>query len=222
MDFISKLSLYDVLTMLVSGFLILVLFIPIPTEDQSQWFLPLILVLSYLVGIVYHRLLEFIRQIMGKLLENETSCRIIKTLFVSNAIEAIKRAKEKVYKTKCDTDDKKTKDKYYLSYDIAVSKPGYSNISLLESQEAFLRNMTWIVVAYIIVPWCNGFNCCCCCCVQSTGIEFIWYLKESIGVCCLDFVIVTMLLLFLILFARYQTQMKIYKLVWEAAKYSGL
>ena len=30
MDFTSRLSLYDILTMLVSGFLILALFIPIP------------------------------------------------------------------------------------------------------------------------------------------------------------------------------------------------
>lgn len=51
MDSIAKLSLYDILTMLVSGFLILALFIPVPKEEQTSlikdyWYL--LLVLSYI------------------------------------------------------------------------------------------------------------------------------------------------------------------------------
>lgn len=55
MDSIAKLSLYDILTMLVSGFLILALFIPIPKEEQTSLiknYLYLLLILSY---VLYNR-----------------------------------------------------------------------------------------------------------------------------------------------------------------------
>lgn len=209
MDFTSKLSLYDILTMLVSGFLILVLFIPMP-EKEYQWFF--IIVSSYLIGIIYHRLLEWVRNAIACCCKNEKGIRIFKTIFTSNASEAIKRAKEKIDETNYDTiSDEDIKKEYIDTYYSVMDKPCYSNISLLETQEAFLRNITWMIFIYIIVFCCNSSD-------SSIGIEFILYLKKSISHCC--FCLGTMkLLFFLTLFARYQTQKKIYELVWEGAKY---
>jgi len=58
MDLSGKLSLYDFLTMLVCGFMILALFMPLPSEEY-QWII--FIILSYLIGLVYHRILECIR-----------------------------------------------------------------------------------------------------------------------------------------------------------------
>ena len=50
MDFTSKLSLYDILTQLISGFLILALFIPQTTSLQENFVV--ITIFSYLIGII--------------------------------------------------------------------------------------------------------------------------------------------------------------------------
>jgi hypothetical protein len=70
----------------------------------------------------------------------------------------------------------------------------------LEAQEAFLRNLTWIVLFYL------------CASLRDNNI----IAKEIIsGISCWWI----LMIFFLILFARYQTQMKVYKAVWDAGKY---
>lgn len=211
MDSIAKLSLYDILTMLVSGFLILALFIPIPKEEQTSliknyWYL--LLVLSYIIGIVYHRLLEWIRG-------NNKKCKmhlLIGTIFVRNYVEAIELAS----KSKNTIGDKETVlDEYYKRYYYVMNKPCYSNISFLEAQEAFLRNMTLILFVYCIL---HGFGW-----IDNKISSIVFFVEPLIECsnCCIT-IINLFVLVIPILFARYQTQMKIYKLVWEGAKYYGL
>lgn len=216
MDFTSRLSLYDILTMLVSGFLILALFIPDESLKENLIF---VIIFSYLIGIIYHRFLELIRNVISCCCKTASSIRIFKTIFTSNAKEAIKIAKEKIYETNYDTStDEDIKEEYIDTYYSIMNKPCYSNINILETQEAFLRNITLILLAYIVAFNCTC-SCCNCCCNNdySIGVEFILYLKKSISNCCLCFGFI--LFLILILFARYQTQMKVYKAVWEAGKY---
>lgn len=216
MDFTSRLSLYDILTMLVSGFLILALFI---SDEYLQENLIFVIIFSYLIGIIYHRLQECIRNVISCCCKNASSIRIFKTIFTSNAKEAIKRAKEKIYETNYDTStDEDIKKEYIDTYYSIMNKPCYSNINILETQEAFLRNITLILLAYIVAFNCTCF-CCNCCCNNdySIGVDFILYLKKSISNCCFCFR--TILFLILILFARYHTQMGVYKAVWGAGKY---
>ena len=224
MDFTSRLSLYDILTMLVSGFLILALFIPDESLKENLIF---VIIFSYLIGIIYHRFLELIRNVISCCCKTASSIRIFKTIFTSNAKEAIKKAKEKIYETNYDTStDEDIKEEYIDTYYSIMNKPCYSNINMLETQEAFLRNITLILLAYIVAFNCNndysicvGCSCCNCCCNNdySIGVGFILYLKKSISNCCFCFGAISFLIF--ILFARYHTQMKVYKAVWEAGKY---
>ena len=209
MDFTSKLSLYDILTQLISGFLILALFIPMPTNGGEtvtgsyNWIF--LLIFSYLIGIIYHRLLEWIRNIFDK---GCKECYIklwFPTIFKRNyklAIINVKTSKE----------DNELKD-YYNTYYSVMDKPSYNTIMFLEAQEAFLRDITWVLVIYLIF--------------YHSEIKFfegnlfakIFFINPITD--CNFLILITNIVVFVlpILFARYQTQMKVYKVVWEAGKY---
>ena len=263
MDFTSKLSLYDILTQLISGFLILALFIPIPEsnikcmcmEDSTEtyhWIF--VIIFSYLIGIIYHRLLEWIRS--GGLLEFIRNCKCLKciviktkrglnkkkwiveskkqlrncalifcirTIFKRNYKYAIIRAYRYVnYKDKKLNIDNYNKTeseswinikKYYSTYYSVMDKPSYNTIMFLEAQEAFLRNITWIVVAYYLCYYCSW--------IEDTLFECIFILESPsmLSSNCLILWVSLVSFLILILFARYQTQMKVYKAVLDADKY---
>lgn len=199
MDFTSKLSLYDILTQLISGFLILALFIPQTTSLQENFVV--ITIFSYLIGIIYHRSLEWIRNIIDKRWNKcLKECFIelwLKTIFTRNCKDAIDKAKGK---SECDN---KNLSKYYKTYCSIMDKPVYASIRILEAQEAFLRNLTWIVLFYL------------CASLKDNNI----IAKEIIsGISCWCI----LMIFFLILFARYQTQMKVYKAVWDAGKHNNI
>ena len=229
MEPLAKLSLYDILTQLISGFLILALFIPIDVFKENsviEWIF--LIIFSYLIGIIYHRSLEWIRSwrlikwiisLCDKKKKDEICifCFWICTIFTRNYKYAIHEAsseEEKVgYKLnieKCnDVDIKKYYDKYYS----AMNKPAYSTISILEAQEAFLRNMTWVLVMYLIFYHSeNKF-------FEGNLFAKIFFINPITDCNCL--ILITNIVIFVlpILFARYHTQMKVYKAVWEAGKY---
>lgn len=199
MDLSGKLSLYDFLTMLVCGFMILALFVPLPSEEY-QWII--FIILSYLIGLVYHRMLEFIRDVISSDKEIYNN-KYLGTIFTSNNIYALEKARG--------GDCKQgllliIKDEYYKAYYSIMDKPCYSNISFLEAQEAFLRNFTWIVVVYAFF-----YRDSCICSL----------IKKCFGLCINEYYyLICFALIALILLARYNTQMKIYKLVWEGYKYT--
>lgn len=253
MDLTSKLSLYDVLTQLISGFLILALFIPMPEttlkcicmEDSTEtyhWIF--VLIFSYLIGIIYHRLLEWIRS--GGLSEFIRNCKCLKcivintkrclnkrkfivkykkkkrncalifcirTIFKRNYKYAIIRAYRYVnYKDKKLNIDNYNKTesesginikKYYSTYYAIMDKPSYNTIMFLEAQEAFLRNITWIVLFYTISLLGEDRI------VNKIMTEIIpWWFS--------------VILFFFILFARYHTQIKVYEAVWDADYYINI
>ena len=255
MDFTSKLSLYDILTQLISGFLILGMFITIPKEDSgSVWVL--ILIFSYLIGIIYHRFLEWIRSKKGEWIllilpillvglcqkdiecreclcclvmegiiivlliiliislkrnkeqnrskeeqnKSEEGCKLmlwLETIFTRNCKDAIQKAKKE------SDEDYKNHDEYYNTYCSIMNKPAYNTIMFLEAQEAFLRNLTWIVLLYL------------CASLKDNNI-IANEIMSRISCCWI------LIIFFLILFARYQTQMKIYKAVWDAGKHNNI
>jgi peptidoglycan hydrolase CwlO-like protein len=73
----------------------------------------------------------------------------------------------------------------------------------LEAQEAFLRNLTWIVLLYL------------CASLKDNNI-IANEIMSRISCCWI------LIIFFLILFARYQTQMKVYKAVWDAGKHNNI
>lgn len=244
MDFTSKLSLYDILTQLISGFLILALFIPMPESSQEnvtesyQWIF--LLIFSYLTGIIYHRLLEWIRSKKRKWFEKYSRCYkkckkdiytcicklwyVIKdcifTIFRRNYIGAIIKANKKVYNVDENGSIKLNKDEinvviemYYKIYYSIMDKPAYNTIMFLEAQEAFLRNITLIVVAYHLCYYCSW--------IEGALYECIFILEppSMLSSNCLILWVSLVSFLILILIARYHTQMKVYEAVWGAGKY---
>ena len=253
MDFSGKLSLYDFLTMLSCGFMILLIFLNI-FSCEYDWNDNMIitLILSYFIGLIYHRILEFIRDVISSDKEIYDN-KYLGTIFTSNNIYALEKARG--------GDCKQgllliIKDEYYKAYYSIMDKPCYSNIKLLEAQEAFLRNITWVLPIFTIMFFC--IPCCCSCYTPillkslhiTCGISFLqgYYVLLFILVLFIAIVFDRFLFLllafggtvfailvfnshyigillsvgiyFLILFIRYHTQMKIYKLVWEGYKYT--
>ncbi|MBO5839418.1 MAG: hypothetical protein J6R06_07090 [Bacteroidales bacterium] len=231
-------------------------------EDSTEtyhWIF--VLIFSYLIGIIYHRLLEWIRsgglyecikklinikkwlnECIKKLInikwlkklinikkwlnEKLRNCDLIfciRTIFKRNYKYAIIRAYRYVYykekKISFETYDITESilgidiNEYYKTYYSIMDKPAYNTIMFLEAQEAFLRNITWIVVAYHLCYYCSL--------IKDTLFECIFILEPPsiLSNNCLILLVGLLLFFFLILFARYQTQMKVYKAVWEAGKY---
>ena len=209
MDFSGKLSLYDFLTMLSCGFMILLIFLNI-FSCEYDWNDNMIitLILSYFIGLIYHRILEFIRTVLSHY-ETIEKHSIFGTIFISNYLPAIKNAKDKP------NGNEQTifsEEEYYKAYYSIMDKPCYSNIKLLEVQEAFLRNITWIVVVYTIaILRCNCCNYCTCSIAKQCLLP---YLNNCLHI------FIASLFIVAIFVARYYTQMKIYKLVWEGYKYT--
>lgn len=228
MEPLAKLSLYDILTQLISGFLILALFIPIDVFKENsviEWIF--LIIFSYLIGIIYHRSLEWIRswrliKWIRSLCDKKKKDEIcifwfwICTIFTRNYKYAIHEASSEEEKVEYKLNIKKCNDvnikEYYDKYYSAMNKPAYSTISILETQEAFLRNMTWIVVAYHLCYYCSW--------IEDTLFECIFILEppSMLSSNCLILWVSLLLFLILILFARYHTQIKVYKAVWEAGK----
>jgi hypothetical protein len=103
-------------------------------------------------------------------------------------------------------------NEYYKTYYSIMDKPSYNTIMFLEAQEAFLRNITLIVVAYHLCYYCSW--------IEGALYECIFILEPpSILPNWLIASLSLILFLILILFARYHTQIKVYKAVWEAGKY---
>ncbi len=209
MDFTSKLSLYDILTMLVSGFLILALFIPENTSLQEN--LIFFIIFSYLLGIIYHRLLEWIRgrECIKKL---TSPCFLLGVIFQINFYKALLKAKKRA-KNYEQYNGSDIKEKYYDCYYSIMDKPAYGTVRTLEAQEAFLRNMTLVLVMYLIFYHSeNKF-------FEGNLFAKIFFINPITDCNCL--ILITNIVIFVlpILFARYQTQIKVYKAVWEAGKY---
>ena len=143
MNIPSQISLYDLLTMIVPGFVILwiigfcVLNPDIPLECAF------IIILSYPLGMIYHRIIEQMFNWSKKMWE---PCMLQHSLEEKN--NKLNEAKKK-------TPRKISKKDYCEAYYKITQANCLMNIPILEAQEAFLRNS--IVLMLISI----GKVCCC-------------------------------------------------------------
>ena len=219
MDFTSKLSLYDFLAILLSGFLILALFLPnigleVCNDKVSVLF---IAGASYLLGLIYVRILEFV---LGKCCKKKEFCMLkffIKTAFCRNYENAIVHYKNSVFtvnenNVECVENEEESKNmqEYYNAYYSIMDKPCYSNIAILESQYAFLRNILLLVIAHaILFIW------------EDYSIVYLVVKELLADINCPCVWIIFALIILGIVFAMYKTQTKIYYLVWHGYKYNN-
>lgn len=146
---LAKLTMYDMLTMLVPGFLWCHLFWSGTLEEQCESVL--FWVVCYIVGLIYHRTLD---AVAGK-------CKCLR-----NNPKWIKKAYAKVYDENAEKSDDECKKDYYAAYYRLMKNNGLGNVPVLEAQGALLRNLILILGVYNFVACCCGYwiygkiDCC--------------------------------------------------------------
>ncbi|MCR5444655.1 MAG: hypothetical protein K6E96_03085 [Bacteroidales bacterium] len=143
----SQISFYDLACMLVPGFIILWLAsfcrIDIVNATIIEW--SFIVVLSYSVGLLYHRVCEYLARIT-----HFSRCPCM-----------LRKARKKEYeddKTEL-FDDIKIKEAYTKAYYYIGLHNGLYNLPVLEAQVAFLRNSIPLILLSMIKMGCNNYSC---------------------------------------------------------------
>lgn len=196
----QKLSLYEMLTMLAIGvFCMPVLTYLLSAEIKISE--PIFWVISYSIGLILHRALEFFRNIWSsKSTINYFSCpHFFQTIFSRNYPQAIKDFQY---------DNEHFNKDYYQKYYHVKNSSYASSISSLEAQEAFLRDLFWVEIIYLLaILFADVTNTTGSQCGKCT-FEILLQNKCS---CIATLGVVLMLTLL----GRYITQRKIYELVQE-------
>lgn len=168
----SKLSFYDFLNILVTGFLWLSLFYE-PVGNGISWIY--ISAISFLIGLVYHQLMECS---IGKIIRNCSKIR-------KNAYDAVERVINE--HPMPDSSEKS----YLYAYYLVAKNNCLMNIPVLEAHIAFIRNI-WIVLLFYLVALCSscplvdGLRVICASCdivivitVLLITLPFVWYKLQS-------------------------------------------
>ncbi len=204
----SKLSLYDILAMLIPGALIIcwvsLIFCDNSLIIDKKKIDPLIFGIlfsagSYLVGIIYCKIIECIEKCIGlidtpqrmrksfhKTIKNINQKKINNALF--NELKKISDFKEY---------DLEFRDLYYQAYAFVAKNTYRNTVSILESQIAFLRSMILIIPLYIPIIAKK---------IQEKN-------------CCMVSIILIIITLILTIYVMYSKQKKIYEMVWEDYEY---
>ncbi len=191
MNPLSGLTMYDALTMLVSGYMWSILFFQTPQDDTcSSVFFG---VLCYIIGLIYHRLFDFVAGY----------CKCLR-----NDQDLIKKAYDKVWKKFSDKlKGESTIENYHAAYYCLMKNNSLNSIPILEAQVAFCRNLVPILCVYLAaMSWGCGIRIStlidnlieCRCSDCAAGIMFVLMIGLLIGIW------------------RY-TQYKIHVLVWEGS-----
>lgn len=206
----QKLSLYEVLTMLAIGTLLMpLLLILCGLTSLIEMTNPFFWIIGYCIGLILHRTLEFFRNIFTpkswKSTKNPAPCsHFFHTIFCRNYPPII---------DDCQYDEKHPNKDYYEKYYQVKNSNYSSSISSLEAQEAFLRDLSWVEIIYLIVlPFADVTNINICQCGCSCSVSTVGMLLANKSLC----LIVLGIILLLTFLGRYITQRKIYELIQES------
>ena len=139
-----KLTFYDSLCMMVCGYIILCIMMGTLNPNGNVLFY----VFCYLVGLVYHRLLEMM-----------TPC-------LRNIPCMIKQGRE-IVKEGTSVLPPATKANYNKAYYLLMEKQCLNNIPILEAQAAFCKDMFLLLLALLVGVLSSHF--------EGNGIEFGFY-----------------------------------------------
>lgn len=197
---LSKLSLYDILTTILTGYILCIsvrqsfLSDVIPSVLFSVVAsIPRKIAVAFIVGLVFHKIIEYFTQ------KSYTKCKckcliILSSLFTRNNLSIIKIAQEELKKEipQAGNQISDLKDYYDAYYDLwAKNKLGV--VTTIEAYSAFIKDLFFAFVIAIIL--------------MSAKIEWTLTLSSLAGV----------IVVFSI--ARYQCERKIYRLVLEGYYY---
>jgi hypothetical protein len=198
MNMPSKVTLYDMLAMVIPGFLLFMLF-PLCCQCQNVFFVNginevytgiFVFIVSYLIGLIHHKAVE---------------CLFTKFGFRNNEKCIENSARRFYYDYDKNRDNTKNRDysqynchEYFKAYYTLMKEGTLNSIPALEAQVAFIRNILPITLLYVIAICCCGFN------FNINPCSLVIFL----------FVISIVLVVILI-----NIQNKIYYLVWEGNEY---
>lgn len=212
MEISSKLSLYEFLTMLVVGLLIMFSFLPMHFIKENFF---LSGCASFIIGLCYHRFLEILMNLFERCKGN-VSPNFIKTIFCRNYHEAIAYTKM----SQLNILNVESKADYFDAYYSIMDKPIYHIIIRLEAQVAFMKDLLFFFFLDVLIALIVGNSFVKKVFTVLNNISIFksqqWMpntSKASVSLSCLAIIIV---LSFLIYF----TQIKVYSLVWEGSKYT--
>lgn len=194
MNNIGQLSLFDFLSILLVGFLIVVPFYN-PAIPDSFIYSTFVMLVSYVVGLCYHRIIEALYSCLG--LRNN-KCMIDKAY----------KDVCKEFPTACIMEN--SKESYYDKYYLLMQKGCLGSIPILEAQLAFMRNIIPILAAYVGL--------------LLAGCSKVCALVHNLFGCgsqCIVAVILTVFF-FVLIMMLYSVQLKIHKLVWEGGYFVGI
>lgn len=169
MNIFSKLSLYDFMCMMVTGFLIMWPFCNYMLQDilGNTFFL----ILCYLIGIVYHIIIEYMMSPLRNL-----SCIIEKGRRI-----ATKRFIEKTSRRSAPAEKKD----YYEAYYFLIRNNSLNVIPVLEAQVAFIKSVYPILFVYTIcllanciyIDWLAACRChvAVVLAILMILLPFVWY-----------------------------------------------
>jgi hypothetical protein len=202
-NMISRVTLYDMLAMVIPGFLILLFFYSVSMEYEAyehtcNWvFIFIVFIASYLTGLVWHKLMECLFKPL-KFRNNEPCIEAAAKKFIEKYREDGGNAEQLPFQHK-------NRYEYYRSYYYLMKQGALNSIPVLEAQVVFIKNMLLIILFY-------SFALLCC---ESRIYQFV---KEVLSVpCLLAISLVSLLIVMLILL--YNIQNRIYYLVWEGYTY---
>lgn len=151
--FLSKVALFDLLSMIVPGYLVLFLisrcFIdsPVWPYDELTFYVATFTV-SYIIGMLIHYLARFI---FNCLRNNECLIKSARKRFYRFQ----KNAKQKEHET--DLSHETLMEEYYAAYYRVSMNYCSSSLSVLEAQYSFLRSMVIVGILYLVFG-CLGFG----------------------------------------------------------------
>jgi hypothetical protein len=242
MNLTSKMTLYDMLAMVIPGFLLLKLFpgcFGYPIDFDNEKNTVIIIIISYAIGIIYHKTIEWLFNIIG----------------FRNNEECIEKSAEKFYdnyeKNGGNTQNSLShynKHEYYKAYYTLMKENMLNSIPTLEAQVVFIKNMLPLTVVSIAL--CCGNNCfninpyCAAIILLIIGVLIIvlmviilievpyeiYYLVSIVGEfiivrccwsnnCCINSFCAAIILLTIGAILLIVIQNKIYYLVWEGYEY---
>ena len=200
-QFLGKLSLYDIIVMIIPGGAILLFFLDyygvdllsIGSNDISPLTVLGAVVASYIIGMGNHviakKLWKTLRNnywLLSYCLKNAKNVYTTELNKLTENIETDRNEIELLLKTKL-------RDKYYEAYSYVLERSHYDGISIIESQVAFLQSM--------VIP----------------GLLMLIYLSKHDSRPLLLGGILLFLLLFYLIFDR---TMLIHRQVWEYYEYT--
>lgn len=150
----SKISFYDFLNILVTGFLLLNLFCDITKSKNFDWIY--LSISSFLVGLIYHQLL--MECIIGKFIRNCKCIRLRTYAEVRNTVGFPPMPNN-------------GKSAYLRAYYLVAKNNCLMNIPILEAHIAFVRNIWPILLLYLIAL-----------CVQCSPVKMLNELLGSCSV----------------------------------------